>query len=384
MAWGPGVHVVLSNWLMHNACFLPPEAIAPIMQFPGQFIHGALSPDVFIGKGSAALVGHSHNWESGLRLFERSGAARWRAYSYGYLSHLAADTVAHTVFVPATLASAPGNGRLAHVYLEALADNALPWQAEQALRAFQEDGSRRTARLLKAVITRNKAFGLRRAMFQGSIALENSDAWRRSMNLFGKMFSPEDLRPLLDAMFRYSLRAVVSVLRDPHGSPVRALDPVGSDALLKSMTAARPLLPQVSLRRFLPSRASGNVKPPARDENIKLDLRLPDILTQLPPVAAGELYPKPCSAASGGCRRLAPDRAGSYDGKGINFYLHDRAAFYTTAFRVRKCRVDGRYFAQRKKSAGGLSWQGLHSARGSKNCVRAWTSAGLRWQKPPV
>ena len=93
---------------MHNAGFLPPEVIAPIMQFPGQFVHGALSPDVFIGKGIAALEGHSHNWESGLHLCERSSAARWRAYSYGYLSHLAADTVAHNIFAPATLASAHG------------------------------------------------------------------------------------------------------------------------------------------------------------------------------------------------------------------------------------------------------------------------------------
>lgn len=58
-AWGPGVHMVTGNWILQNLAFLPPLMGATLMQYPGQFLHGCLSADIFIGKGSAPKKGGS-------------------------------------------------------------------------------------------------------------------------------------------------------------------------------------------------------------------------------------------------------------------------------------------------------------------------------------
>ncbi len=288
LAWGPGAHVVLSNWVMRNLGSLPPEVAGPILQFPGQFVHGALSPDVFIGKGSVAREGHSHNWDSGLQLLGRSAAPRWLSYSYGYLSHLAADTVAHNVFVPSAVFSAPGHGRLAHVYLEAQADRLLSWQTSQAIRAFHEDGSRRAARLLRAAMKRNAAFGLRRTLFQGSILFGNSGLWRGPLGFLSRLFSPADLDRVLDAMLQYSLRAIVSLLGDPQASPVRGLDPVGSAALARAMATRKPFLPRTFSRRIRAYVAGPEGLLVPDTELVKV--QVPEILTQLPPVFAPDSF----------------------------------------------------------------------------------------------
>ena len=111
LAWGPGVHMVTGNWVLQNLTALSPAMAALLMRYPGQFLHGCLSADIFIGKGSVAREGHSHNWDSAFALLRRADRGRRKAYAYGYLAHLAADTVAHNVYVPESFARAPGSGR---------------------------------------------------------------------------------------------------------------------------------------------------------------------------------------------------------------------------------------------------------------------------------
>ena len=279
LAWGPGAHVAMSNWLLANPGLIPPEFAGPIIQYPGQFIHGALSPDIFIGKGSKAVEGHSHNWDSGLLLLGKSNAPRWQAYACGYLSHLAADTVAHNVFVPEAFTASLGKGRLAHVYLEAQADRLLDWRGGQAVRAFREDGSRRAAMVLRSSLPRNAAFALRKNMLQGSILLADTLFWRRALKLLHTWLAPEAIESFLDAMLHYSLRAVLSVLRDPHESPVLRLDPIGAEALDAAMRSGKTLLPRpragFSTWRDTPE---GLLAP----DTSLLTVKLPEILHTLP------------------------------------------------------------------------------------------------------
>lgn len=256
-AWGPGAHMVMGDWLLSNLSLLPLAVTEPLARFPGFFLHGCLSADIFIGKGSVAKKGHSHNWESGYALLARAKSARSRAYAYGYLSHLAADTVAHNVFVPSLMAFAPGNGRMAHVYLEMQADRMVAWDSGQALASFRERGSGSTANMLRKTLRRNAIkFRLQSGVYQGSIAVGGSALWRRSLRMVDSLFPGHVHAARLTDMLDVSMRAVVDVLRGGESSRVLRLDPVGTAALAEAVALR-------SGKGFFP--VAGNAPPvPAR------------------------------------------------------------------------------------------------------------------------
>lgn len=265
LAWGPGAHMVTGNWVLQNLASLPPDIAEALMRYPGQYLHGSLSADIFIGKGSKAKKGHSHNWESGLSLLAKADNLRRRAYALGYLSHLAADTVAHNVYVPGTFGSAPGSGRLAHVYIEWHADASLKWDSRDARGVFHEAGSIASERILRDTISQKAwKFWLKKHIYERSISLGGSWGMRRYLSMMDRLFPGGDRLRLLDYMLTLSTRGIVSLLRNRENSPILSLDPIGTDALLLAGTGQ-----------------SGATK---------INIVVPDIMQELPPVCTPESF----------------------------------------------------------------------------------------------
>lgn len=281
LAWGPGAHMVTGNWILQNLAALPPLAAAPLMLHPGQFLHGALSADIFIGKGSKAKKNHCHNWETGFSLAKRARTPREQAYAWGYLAHLAADTVAHNVFVPGLLHTVPGGGTLAHVYLEAQADRLLTWDSHDALGVFRERGSRETCRMLRTGMRRRVLpFALQSRLYRGSIALCGSRTWRASMRLADALLPEHNREALLDFLLALSARAAADVLRRGEDSPVTALDPIGATALAKAGREAKGQALKLVLATL------GLRQAPDKNADARLRVELPRELPTLPPLCA--------------------------------------------------------------------------------------------------
>ena len=68
--------------------------------FPYDFLYGSIAADTSIAKKYAAVGRHSHSWAVGFDILDRARDDALKAFSYGYLAHLAADVVAHNAFVP--------------------------------------------------------------------------------------------------------------------------------------------------------------------------------------------------------------------------------------------------------------------------------------------
>ncbi|MDR1124983.1 MAG: zinc dependent phospholipase C family protein [Deltaproteobacteria bacterium] len=379
LAWGPGVHMVTGNWLIQNLSMLSPEFAAAIAAHPGLFLQGCLSADIFIGKGCVAKEGHSHNWKSGLLLLDKAHTKAKLAYALGYLSHLAADTVAHNVFIPGNFqwaysleaargsddskiinpakAGGLGRGKMAHVFLEMKADKALTWDRKQALESFKAAGSKGAERMLMRSLNQKYwLFQLKKRLYRGSIALGGCGlrSAMRSLRNLGRldavvkgnnlanlhsyldqaddpahpafplqpfalpegiaaagqpppvMFSPLTFLPdpqaagpataekarknlpppttPLGDLLVVSARAVADLLRDPCGTRVRNLDPVGTQALAR---ASRGLGP----REVMPVRLGSEA---ARGEDAPhIHARWPraaaEVLLELPPINPGRL-----------------------------------------------------------------------------------------------
>jgi hypothetical protein len=115
-AWGPMTHMYLGNELLSCAPLLPAGILALLKKHKQDFLYGNLMADIILGKKYLPDDKSSHSWDVGLKLLDQAKTWPERAFAYGYLGHLAADTVAHE-----TLTDEKGN--MGHTWIEMKADS---------------------------------------------------------------------------------------------------------------------------------------------------------------------------------------------------------------------------------------------------------------------
>jgi hypothetical protein len=97
-AWGPLTHIYLGNELFCLSPLLPAGLLEIIRRYRKDFIYGNLMADIVIGKKYLPDNRSSHSWEVAFDLHKAAVTDQQKAFVYGYMGHLAADTVAHNVF----------------------------------------------------------------------------------------------------------------------------------------------------------------------------------------------------------------------------------------------------------------------------------------------
>lgn len=96
-AWGPLTHIYLGNELFSLGALLPAGILEVIRRYRKDFLYGNLMADIIIGKKYLPDDKSSHSWEVAFDLLSAARNDQQRSFVYGYLSHLAADTVAHNI-----------------------------------------------------------------------------------------------------------------------------------------------------------------------------------------------------------------------------------------------------------------------------------------------
>jgi len=115
-AWGPMTHMYLGNELLSCAPLIPAGILALLKKHKQDFLYGNLMADIIIGKKYLPDNKSSHAWDVGLRLLDQAEQWPERAFAYGYLCHLAADTVAHEMLTDEL-------GNMGHTWIELKADS---------------------------------------------------------------------------------------------------------------------------------------------------------------------------------------------------------------------------------------------------------------------
>lgn len=115
-AWGPMTHIYLGSELFSLATLLPAGIYGLLKRYRHDFLYGNLMADIIIGKKFIPEDKNPHSWDMGLGLLGAARTAQQEAFVYGYLSHLAADTVAHGSFTQ-------NKKNLAHTLVEMRADS---------------------------------------------------------------------------------------------------------------------------------------------------------------------------------------------------------------------------------------------------------------------
>src|SRR5450830_114219 len=102
-AWTPGTHIFLGEAVMRSLALLPSSIAELLHAFPYDFLYGSIAADTSMAKKYAPAGRHCHSWAVGLDVLDGARDEPSRAFAFGYLSHLAADSVAHNYFVPKQL-----------------------------------------------------------------------------------------------------------------------------------------------------------------------------------------------------------------------------------------------------------------------------------------
>ena len=231
-AWGPAVHTVISCNILESCSQILPAIASVIQPFPNEYIYGAISADFFIWKGQKKKKGHSHNWETGFKFLQGVSSDREAAYAYGFLSHLAADVIAHNYFVPDLIHRTLRSKRIGHFYTEAVADRFVdPLYLKIAGEILSMDHNDYD-KVLRSSTVRNR-YGLRarKRIFTKSVKISD---YLCCLPVFynrgkGQPYNMEDEH--LAFMIGLSFRLVKDLLSYPDSSACLSYDPIGSDNL---------------------------------------------------------------------------------------------------------------------------------------------------------
>jgi len=117
-AWGIITHVQIGRTFLEQFRDFLSVCAPCILNFPSVFLYGSIAPDRFLAKNLQRYREHTHNWDRAFSMLSHAGTDDLKAFSLGYLCHLAADVVAHNLYVPLKIIEMPGATGRRHSYWE--------------------------------------------------------------------------------------------------------------------------------------------------------------------------------------------------------------------------------------------------------------------------
>ena len=241
-AWGPATHLDIGWKILNNTHALGPPIKALIDSFPYDFLYGNISADIVVAKNLVKEHNHCHNWKIGKKVLERAGSESQRAFAYGYMSHLAADTVAHNHFIPEMMVRSFSTVIHRHIYWElrfdALARRSIWELPEKIARRVHEDNDM----LLNSVITGTPLpFKANKRIFSSVLNLHRVDSWHRMIDALSKRSVWALHRADKERWFALALERVEGLLKDFENAECLSFDPTGKKNLSEAVRARKRL-----------------------------------------------------------------------------------------------------------------------------------------------
>ena len=277
-AWGPGTHIALGEGVLASLYLLPPAVRAIIESHPLHFLYGSIAADISFAKKYVPEGRHCHHWHVGEEILAAANSPRLSAVGYGYLAHLAADTVAHNLFVPRQLLITSTTQALGHTYWEHRMDIHVGEEYLTKARHLVMKNDHSEADALFDQVLSNTLFSFRtnQRIFRGMIQFTDNDRWRQ---VFDQVLqrSRFDLPPaVVSAYHALSFEYVIDYLVAGADSQPANLDPIGELHLklakkvrrlaLAQGGAADPAHLHASAEEFFPFPDDRLVFWPRRDE----------------------------------------------------------------------------------------------------------------------
>jgi len=231
-AWGPATHINLGNAVLHNLPLLPANIQGILAANRYDFLYGCISADVVHGKKFIEYAKHCHNWHIGEKLLNDSKTDSQRAFSYGYLCHLAADVVAHNYFVPNQIIASFTSRLLNHTYWEIRFDSYMDksvWDtANKVAREMHQDNDP----LMRATIENTIfSFDTNKRIFNSLLMVGRLNRWHRTVDLISSRSRWILTQEEIEGYQKTALDSILEFMTEGNKARCCCADPAGRKSL---------------------------------------------------------------------------------------------------------------------------------------------------------
>lgn len=228
-AFGPATHIFLGEHLLSSLYLLPATVADLLRAYPLSFLYGSVAADISFAKKYVPAGRHSHYWHVGEEILGAARNDRLRAAGYGYLCHLAADTVAHNYYVPRQLMLTSSTKALGHSYWEHRLDVELgEGYTGRAREVVVEYDHGEADNLFDSVLSGTIfSFETNRRIFRGMVRFQDNERWH---NVFGHVLgrSRWDLQDAgVEGYLSRAFDSMVDYLTRRRASFAAGRDPIG-------------------------------------------------------------------------------------------------------------------------------------------------------------
>lgn len=244
-AWGVGVHLSLGSCILAAPDTLPAALQSLLASQPLAFLYGCVAADITLGKKFTHYLEHCHNWRVGKKILEQARAEgpAAEACAYGYLAHLAADTVAHNYYVPLKLSTTFNTILHNHAYWEIRAEFGISEDVWSLAEELSKRDNRDLDQMLSQVISKTiLSFSTNKQLFNSMMLVSRLQRWHRVLKTVANRskFQLNDTEH--SEYLLLGVDAINGILGDQN-SPYWKADPTGDRAL----TAAKLIRKNMNL-----------------------------------------------------------------------------------------------------------------------------------------
>ena len=248
-AWGPGNHLVFAHRVYRNRRKSLPKATATLLREErSAYFYGNIAADIINFKAWGGHYNHCHRWTIIEEMQSHASSPAEEAFVLGYLSHLAADTIAHNHFVPYHLTRYARAKGLGHLYWEMRADSFVPESRWQLVKTLKSDRVLdRLDELVNQTVPK-KALSMRtnKLLFNHVLLISERDRWRRGVDrLHGMSAAPLD-KAFLEVFRRAAVARVRLALSKDGLASLQHIDTNGKLAQKTAWNTRKRLLRTLS------------------------------------------------------------------------------------------------------------------------------------------
>jgi hypothetical protein len=229
-AWGPLTHIYLGNELYSLGAILPAGIYEIIRRYRKDFIYGNLMADIIVGKKYLPDQKNSHNWDFAFDLLKATETKQQKAFVYGYLSHLAADTVAHNSYTA-------DKKNIGHTLLELKADCIIDKKYWVQAMAIDRKIQMRNDLFLENSLERFIfSFKTNKRILKGMVFLSVFNRERIGDFIDKNLITTLPMRETIEKLHQDSLDKIIDLFQNWKSSEVIRVNPIGTcrKGLLKS------------------------------------------------------------------------------------------------------------------------------------------------------
>ena len=260
-AWGSGIHLQLGSAVLENLPAIRPAVAAIIGAYPFDYLYGCIAADITIGKKFTHYLLHCHRWQMGLNVLKQAETDPQRACAYGYLSHLAADTIAHNYYVPYKLMMSFSSLTLKHTYWEMRFETFVERETWDVGKKVAKEHFRENDVLLSRVLSDTIfSFGTNKRIFTSILLLSRFEKWQQvSRTLTGaSRYALTEIDR--EEYMTLAREALFDFLSHGEGSRTFLADPTGERALAAAETVRRNFRTRYLTRKITRKQATEQLR----------------------------------------------------------------------------------------------------------------------------